>query len=371
MPNFPFDKSFKLMNDPPFISVIITAYNRKEFLSNAINSVLNQTLNRSKYEIIVVKNFKDEQIDDLIKDAGAISLERGDEIIGSYMVAGIERSSGQILVFLDDDDEFLQDRLKIVSEIFESNLEIGYYHNDIIPIDTSGRELSINFRKRSSAFIEKAGQMHIQKPLTGSSANKLLKAAAYGYESAIAVRKSVMIQFLSFLKLSVESAPDIFTFYCALLSSACGILVVDPLKLTKYRLHAANISLFSVAREQNSNTEKEEVRIFKFLSREKRSLESIMNIVVATDDLEQLKNLKVVKKMIGYELYNRKLDLDIVDPYSNRRRILSDAIKFFKYSFRSRFLGSQVTILVRSVLWVFFPRTTRKSFVKRFASHGT
>jgi cellulose synthase/poly-beta-1,6-N-acetylglucosamine synthase-like glycosyltransferase len=38
----------------PYISVIITAHDRKEFLKEAINSVINQTLDKSFYEFIVV-----------------------------------------------------------------------------------------------------------------------------------------------------------------------------------------------------------------------------------------------------------------------------------------------------------------------------
>ena len=52
----------------PYVSVIITAYNRKEFLLNAIKSVLNQRLDKKYYEIIVIKNFRDKNIDDFIKD---------------------------------------------------------------------------------------------------------------------------------------------------------------------------------------------------------------------------------------------------------------------------------------------------------------
>jgi len=40
----------------PFISVIITAHNRRELLLEAVNSALNQTLPKDEYEIIVVKN---------------------------------------------------------------------------------------------------------------------------------------------------------------------------------------------------------------------------------------------------------------------------------------------------------------------------
>ncbi|EQD28177.1 cell wall biosynthesis glycosyltransferase, partial [mine drainage metagenome] len=45
------------------ISVIITAYQRKNYLLDALNSAVNQTLDRKYYEIIVVKNFSDSEID--------------------------------------------------------------------------------------------------------------------------------------------------------------------------------------------------------------------------------------------------------------------------------------------------------------------
>jgi len=41
----------------PFISVVITAHDRKEYLKQAVDSALNQTLSRDNYEVIVTKNF--------------------------------------------------------------------------------------------------------------------------------------------------------------------------------------------------------------------------------------------------------------------------------------------------------------------------
>ncbi|MCL5017733.1 MAG: glycosyltransferase family 2 protein [Candidatus Parvarchaeota archaeon] len=45
------------------ITVIIAAYGRRTFLKEAIASALDQTLPRSKYEIVVIKNFRDKDID--------------------------------------------------------------------------------------------------------------------------------------------------------------------------------------------------------------------------------------------------------------------------------------------------------------------
>ena len=42
--------------EKPFISVIVTAYNRKQFILEALNSIVNQTLSKDKYEVIVTKN---------------------------------------------------------------------------------------------------------------------------------------------------------------------------------------------------------------------------------------------------------------------------------------------------------------------------
>ncbi len=343
--------------------MIVTAFNRKEFLLSAIYSVLNQTLDKSKYEIIVLKNFQDEKIDGIIKGMNGVSLRLGTEIIGSYLFAGIERSSGDIIVFLDDDDEFMKDKLQTIYEVFSSSPEIGYYHNDRIIIDASGNEILTSFRRFETDFIQKTGHFIVEKPVTEKYANMLFNAGAYGYMSSIAVKKSVVVPLLTQLKTSIASVQDIFFFYCALLSTECRIIAVDSKKLTKYRLHPANVSQFSYAIDNQTELEK---KIFEFLLREKKSLDAIMEIATGRENMEQEKSLKVVRKMIGYDLYLRKVNLNMVDPSSNRRRVISDAITFFRYSFRSRFIG-QVNIVVRSVLWVIFPNTTKRIFVKRFA----
>jgi glycosyltransferase involved in cell wall biosynthesis len=40
----------------PFVSVIITAHDWREYLLEAVNSALNQILPKEEYQIIVVKN---------------------------------------------------------------------------------------------------------------------------------------------------------------------------------------------------------------------------------------------------------------------------------------------------------------------------
>ncbi|MFP3287223.1 MAG: glycosyltransferase [Acidilobus sp.] len=58
------------MTGQPYISVIVTAYNRRRYLPFALRSLETQTLPRDKFEVIVVKNFYDKESDDIISRNG-------------------------------------------------------------------------------------------------------------------------------------------------------------------------------------------------------------------------------------------------------------------------------------------------------------
>ncbi len=98
------------------ISVIIPTCNRPELLPRAVKSVLNQTFN--DFEVIVVD------------DGDKISAEKAmaqfsDQRIkyikhekrkggGAARNTGLRNSQGDYIAFLDDDDEYLPDKLETV-----------------------------------------------------------------------------------------------------------------------------------------------------------------------------------------------------------------------------------------------------------------
>jgi Glycosyltransferases, probably involved in cell wall biogenesis len=113
----------------PFISVIITAHNRREFLLDAVNSALNQTLPKDEYEIIVVKNFEDERIDKFLEEHNVRNIIVKEEPLGAKIVKGVEESRGEVVSFLEDDDLWLPQKLDIVKQVFKDK-DVIYYHND-------------------------------------------------------------------------------------------------------------------------------------------------------------------------------------------------------------------------------------------------
>ena len=135
----------------PYISVIITAYNRREFLFNAIESALKQTLDKEYYEIIVIKNFTDINIDEFI-NKNKIKHIVMDGTVGEYLDKGISEAKGEIIAFLDDDDLFFENKLYIVYKKFKKDNNIAYYHNLYVAVNENGKIINNNNLNTSLDF---------------------------------------------------------------------------------------------------------------------------------------------------------------------------------------------------------------------------
>lgn len=133
----------------PFISIVIRAFNRREFLTTAVESVINQTLPREEYEIVVVKNFDDEDIDRFLKEHGVIIVKENG-IAGKLINRGLEKSQGEVVCFLDDDDRFTKNKLESVRDHFLRDPALVYLHNAYIAVDEHGN--SVDFDHRTIDF---------------------------------------------------------------------------------------------------------------------------------------------------------------------------------------------------------------------------
>ena len=124
----------------PFISVIVVAHDRKQFIVEAVRSVLNQSLNRSHYEVIVVKNFADREIDDFLGENSVVALFVGEARIGLKLSVAIKKSKGNIISLLEDDDTFSYFKLEVVYKSFLKVDNLVVYSNDFNLIDRTGKK---------------------------------------------------------------------------------------------------------------------------------------------------------------------------------------------------------------------------------------
>ena len=110
------------------VSVIIPTYNRSMFISNSINSILKQTF--QEFEIIVVDDSSTDNTKEIVigfNDNRIKYIQNKVNRGAAYSRnVGIEYSNGHYLAFLDDDDEWTNDKLELQIEKFSnSSKDIG------------------------------------------------------------------------------------------------------------------------------------------------------------------------------------------------------------------------------------------------------
>ena len=123
------------------ISVIVTEYKRRGYLIHALHSVFSQTLSRDSYEIIVVKNEEDKEVDEYARKNGAKVIISSEKWLGPKIALGLEEAKGDIIALLEDDDMFTQDKLGNIYTIFKKE-KVSEVRNETIYIDSNNNILS-------------------------------------------------------------------------------------------------------------------------------------------------------------------------------------------------------------------------------------
>lgn len=102
------------------MSVVVPCYNRSEVIARALQSVLAQT--RAADEIVVVDDGSTDDTADVVAGfrAQGVALIRGVFNRGANWARnrGIEAATGELICFLDSDDEFLSNKLSRVESYF-------------------------------------------------------------------------------------------------------------------------------------------------------------------------------------------------------------------------------------------------------------
>ena len=100
------------------ISVIITTRNYQKYVERAIRSVLDQSLPKSEYEVIVVNDGSTDHtkkiLDNYENDVRLIHLDKNVGLSAARNI-GIQKAKGQFIVFVDADDFIHRDLLLIGS----------------------------------------------------------------------------------------------------------------------------------------------------------------------------------------------------------------------------------------------------------------
>ncbi|MDT7867512.1 MAG: glycosyltransferase [Acidianus sp.] len=235
--------------DQPYISVIVTAYNRRRYLPFALRSLEAQTLPKDRFEVIVVKNFEDKESDNITSRNGWKEVYNDDLYQGRMVLAGLEESRGEVITFLDDDDMYVNNRLEEVYKAFTAYNRLTYFHNSQTIIDDNGDVLerpprSKNLVGGSPIVIDVDKLQMLAKKYVMSTVDITLKvrAGADVNGSSMAVRRPVLESHVQLLK-RLPIGIDNFAFVSSL--RAGGLMYFTDERLTLLRVHGENWTYYA------------------------------------------------------------------------------------------------------------------------------
>lgn len=118
----------------PLVSIVIPTYNYANYLSRALQSVLDQTY--KNWEAIVIDNHSTDDTSKVInryKDPRIKYLKISNYgVIAKSRNAGILAAKGEWIAFLDSDDWWVSDKLRTCAEYFNNEVDLIYHDLEII-----------------------------------------------------------------------------------------------------------------------------------------------------------------------------------------------------------------------------------------------
>lgn len=136
-------QSNKVGKIPPKVSVIIPVYNNREYIIDALRSVINQEY--KNYEIIIIDDGSVDNSKIMIMDylqnishKDVSYYYQANKGVSAARNKGISIAKGEYIAFLDGDDLWLPNKLMKSVEYLEANRKFGMVYSDLYVINSAG-----------------------------------------------------------------------------------------------------------------------------------------------------------------------------------------------------------------------------------------
>ena len=161
----------------PRVTAIITTFNRKRYLGPAIKSVLAQSF--TDFELVILDNSSSDGTEDVVRsfdDNRIRYIKHPPLTIGQQRNLGLREARGEYIGFLDDDDEWLPNKLDRQVEIFQQGPpELALVYGGFVRIDSDGAEFATHHPVLRGRIL--LDLLWHRDAFTGSASNPLMKSS--------------------------------------------------------------------------------------------------------------------------------------------------------------------------------------------------
>ncbi len=107
------------LEEYPFISVVIPAYNEEKYLPECLESVKNQNYPKDKYEIIIANNNSKDRTAEIAQKAGAKVINESKQGHVFALNTGMHATSGELIAVTDADTRVSPNWLDTIARVFQ------------------------------------------------------------------------------------------------------------------------------------------------------------------------------------------------------------------------------------------------------------
>jgi glycosyltransferase involved in cell wall biosynthesis len=293
----------------PTVSIVIPTYNRAKLISRALKSIIDQTF--VNWEAIVVDSYSTDSTDEILKNfkdprIKYVKIQNHDGIIAKSRNLGIKMAKGEWIAFLDSDDWWTNDKLKVCLNNIDDKVDFIYHELEIV--DSKSKFL----KKKNLSGRE------LKKPILNNLLEGVIKDGNAIGQSSVVVRKKLLVKIGGISEDKNLIASEDFHTWLRIAK------ITDNFKFLKKRLGFYLVHGASVQNRDLSIPHKQAVVDFMNLynSHQKLNLEVKLNYMSANYNIS-IKNYTKAKKKFLFVIKNGSFNYKI-------RSIIKIIIMIFK-----------------------------------------
>lgn len=198
------------MNDPK-ISVVIPSYNKFKYISDTLNSIVNQKYNN--YEVIVQDGGSDDGTLEIIKKfvnkypKNFKLFSQKDDGQLSAINTGLTKATGDVVTFINADDVYEDGAFRLISALYIENQNALWFVGNGIVIDENNDEIAkvVSLYKRFLLYINSLSFLKMTNYIMQPSA--FISRSAYRKYGPFTGSSDFVMEYDLWLRLASVSMP--------------------------------------------------------------------------------------------------------------------------------------------------------------------